>query len=170
MSLTGSGDGDFWRWLTFTQAGFGAELVDSRYGGRGDGLAIARPVYYGLRRMKKGMFAKLWMCADAMYVPDAEDPYDGIDYADVDLWDSHVIDIDYGSVAAVARAFVKFVRDGNLPRGKAKDPAAPVGFRDLAKEVRRRHATVALELLSEQDARDWLEGLWRDREAWCGKL
>jgi len=163
-----AGDGDFWRWLTFAQGGFGAELVDWRYRGRGDG--VPRPVYYGLRRMKKGMFAKLWMCADAMFVPGAKEPYDGLDYADVDLWDSHVIDIDYGSVAAVARAFVKFVRDEDLPRGESKDPAAPAGFRDLAKEVRRRHATVALELLSEQDARNWLEELWRDRETWCGKL
>ena len=163
-----AGDGDFWRWLTFAQGGFGAELVDWRYRGRGDG--VPRPVYYGLQRMKKGMFAKLWMCADAMFVPGAEDPYDGIGYADVDLWDSHVIDIDYGSVAAVARAFVKFVRDEALPRGESKDPAARAGFRDLAKEVRRRHATVALELLSEQDARNWLGELWRDRETWCGKL
>ena len=166
-----AGDGDFWRWLTFTQGGFGAQLVDCRYRGRtSDSDGLARPVYYGLRRMKKGMLAKLWMCADAMYVPGAQDPYDGIDHADADLWDSHIIDVDYGSVGGMARAFVKLVRDGELPRGYATDPAAPAGFRDLAKEVRRRHATVALELLSEAAAYDWLEAVWRDREAWCGKL
>ncbi len=31
-----------------------------------------------------------------MYIEDAADPYDGIDYPDVDLWDSHVIDVNFG--------------------------------------------------------------------------
>ena len=165
-----AGDGDFWRWLTFTQGGFGAQLVDWRYrprtGVTGD---LARPVYYGLGLMKKGMLAKLWMCADAMYVPEAPDPYDGIDYVDADLWDSHIIDIDYGSVGAMARAFVKLVRDRELPRGDTAEPGAAAGFRDLAKEVRRRNAAVALELFSETEAHDWLQRLWEDREEWCGK-
>lgn len=168
-----AGDGDFWRWLTFTQGGFGAQLVDWRYRPRGRGSGdpdgLARPVYYGLRRMKKGMFAKLWMCAEAMHIPGAHQPYDGIEYADADLWDSHIIDIDYGSVPAMARAFVKFVRDRQLPRGEATDPTASAGFRDLAKEVRRRHATIALELLDDSAAYTWLHAVWSDRQEWCGK-
>ena len=170
-----AGDGDFWRWLTFSQGGWGADVVDRRYGGsRGkpswsDLRGPARRVYYGLEDLKKGMFAKLWICANAMYVPDAADPYDGIDCADVDLWDSHIIDVNFGSSALMARAFVKVVRDMQLPRGNAKEPQAPAGFRDLAKEIRRRQATIVLELFDEPAARHWVEELWSDRESWCGK-
>ena len=70
-----AGDPDFWRWLTFTQGHWGAEIVDWRYGGaRRKAVPSAtiperaRPVYYGLGLMKKGMFAKLWLCADRMYI------------------------------------------------------------------------------------------------------
>ena len=170
-----AGDADFWRWLTFSQGGHGAEVVDLRYGGgRGkpswsspDGPA--RPVYYGLEDLKKGMFAKLWICANVMYIEDAADRYDGIDYPDVDLWDSHVIDVNFGSSAVMARAFVKVVRDMGLPRGEASDPAAPAGFRDLAKEIRRRQATIVFEMFDEPTARRWIEELWKDRRSWCGK-
>ena len=173
-----AGDAGFWRWLTFSQGGYGAGLIDLRYGGRrgkpswsgADGSARpARPVYYGLEDLKKGMFAKLWICANVMYVEGATDPYDGIDYPDVDLWDSHVIDVNFGSSAAMARAFVKVVRDMRLPRGEARDPAAPAGFRDLAKEMRRRQATIVFEMFDDETARLWVEELWNDRESWCGK-
>ena len=115
------------------------------------------------------MFAKLWICANVMYIEEAADPYDGIDYPDVDLWDSHVIDVNFGSSAVMARAFVKFVRDMGIPRGEPRDPAAAAGFRDLAKEIRRRQATIVFEMFDEPNARRWVEELWRDRRSWCGK-
>ena len=169
-----AGDGDFWRWLTYTQGNWGAEIVDWRYGGgRGKsatavGMELkARPVYYGLGLLKKGMFAKLWLCADRMHIKGAPVMYDGINYADVDLWDSHVIDVDYGSVAAMARAFVKVVRDLSLPRGSPNSPETPPGYRDLAKEIRRRQATVAFELLDDSDAREYVKAVWNERKSWC---
>ncbi len=165
-----AGDADFWCWLTFAESGFGAEIVDWRYGRPSEGdPSPARPVYYGLESMKKGMFAKLWMCANAMHVASAENPYDGIEYADVDLWDSHIIDVDYGSVPAMARAFVRLVRDEELPRGEPNRPGARAGFRDLAKEIRRRNATIAFELFDDDGAYRWLERLWEERKSWCGK-
>lgn len=170
-----AGDADFWRWLTFSQGGYGAGLVDVRYSGhRGKPSWSgtdnpARPVYYGLEDLKKGMFAKLWICANVMYVEGASDPYDGIDYPDVDLWDSHVIDVNFGSSAAMARAFVKVVRDMRLTRGDAGDPEAPAGFRDLAKEIRRRQATIVFEMFDDGTARRWVEELWKERKSWCGK-
>lgn len=167
-----AGDADFWRWLTFAHGCHGAEVVDWRYRPRsaGDGeQRAARRVYYGLEAMKKGMFAKLWICANMMFVEGADDPYDGIEYADVDLWDSHVIDIDYGSSPVMARAFVKAVRGMKLPRGEPNDPDGPAGFRDLAKEIRRRHATVAIELFDDAEAREWVEEVWDERRLWSGK-
>ena len=172
-----AGDPDFWRWLTFTQGNWGAEIVDWRYGsGRGKSVAstattqLARPVYYGLGLMKKGMFAKLWLCADRMCIEGDEgqpSTYDGIEYADVDLWDSHVIDVDYGAVPGMARAFVKIVRDLSLPRGEPTSPDAPPGYRDLAKEIRRRHAVVAFELFDDKAACRYVTDLWNERESWC---
>ena len=170
-----AGDPDFWRWLTFSQGGHGADVVDLRYGGdRGKPSWTvhdepARPVYYGLEDLKKGMFAKLWICANTMFIGDSTDQYDGIEYQDVDLWDSHVIDVNFGSSAVMGRAFVKVVRDRSLPRGEASDSAAPVGFRDLAKEIRRRQATIVFEMFDDQTARQWVEDLWKNRNSWSGK-
>ena len=170
-----AGDADFWRWLTFSQGCHGADVVDRRYGGhRGKPSwsvpeKPARPVYYGLEDLKKGMFAKLWICANAMFIEDATDPYDGLEYPDVDLWDSHIVDVNFGSSAAMARAFVKVVRDRRLPRGETSDSSAPAGFRDLAKELRRRQATIVFEMFDDKTARQWVEDLWEDRNSWCGK-
>lgn len=179
LSVQVAGDPDFWRWLTFTQGHWGAELVDWRYGSQrrervintsSASPGLARPVYYGLGPMKKGMFAKLWLCADRMYVegrPDNPHEYDGIDYADVDLWDSHIIDVDYGSVAAMARAFVTVVRELSLPRGSPNNPDEPPGYRDLAKELRRRQATVVFELFENAEAVQYVRDVWDERESWC---
>ena len=177
LSVRVAGDPDFWRWLTFTQGHWGAEIVDWRYGTQRRKTITpstiperARPVYYGLGLMKKGMFAKLWLCADLMHIQDSPADlcrYDGIDYADVDLWDSHVIDIDYGSVPAMARAFVKLVRDLALSRGSPNSPEAPPGYRDLAKELRRRQATVAFELFDDAEAIQYVGEVWNERESWC---
>ena len=163
-----AGDADFWRWLTFANGGCGAEIVDWRYGGgpRNSESGIARPVYYGLESMKKGMFAKLWICAELMYSEDSSKPYDGIEYADVDLWDSHVIDVDYASVPTMARAFVRVVRDLQLPRGSPNNPHRPPGYRDLAKEIRCRQPTIAFELFDDQEAKLWIHDLWHERDLW----
>ena len=174
LAVQVAGDPDFWRWLTFTQGHWGAEIVDWRYGsGHGksttstNAIVRARPIYYGLGLMKKGMFAKLWLCADRMHIKDASSMYDGIEYADVDLWDSHVIDVDYGNVAAMARAFVKVIRDLSLSRGSPNSPDVPPGYRDLAKEIRRRHATVAFELFDDAEACEYVRDVWNERESWC---
>ncbi len=76
LSAVCAGDPDFWRWLTFAYGGCGADLVDLRYGKAATDSAadsefshsgVGRAVYYGLDLMRKGMFAKLWICANLMY-------------------------------------------------------------------------------------------------------
>ena len=170
LDISIAADPDFWRWLTFGRRGDGAEIVDRRFGGGRNRLldeepSQARQIYYGLGSMKKGMFAKLWIRANLMHVPGVSNPYDGIDYPDVDLWDSHVIDVDYGSVPAVARAFVRVVRDLDIPRD-GRTSGLAVGYRDLAKEIRRRHASQILELLSDAEALEWVTGVWKERDRW----
>ena len=173
LSVRVAGDPDFWRWLTFAQGHWGAELVDWRYGGghrrlssSGDSSGIAREIYYGIGPMKKGMFAKLWLCAELMHTEEAPNPYDGIEYTDVDLWDSHIVDVDYGSVGCMARAFVKVVRDLSIPRGSPNSPNMSPGYRDLTKEIRRRHASIAFELFGDAEAQDFVKEVWDERESW----
>ena len=117
--------------------------------------------------MKKGMFAKLWICAASMYRPNQTDPYEGLDYMDVDLWDSHIIDPDYGSVPEMARAFVLVVRDRGIPRDARGSTDEIAGYRQLAREIRRRYPTTAFELFDDEAAYAWVDALWVDREAWC---
>lgn len=170
LQIATAADPGFWRWLTFGRGGHDAGLVDHRYGGGRNRLVgagdppQAREVYYGLGPMKKGMFAKLWVRANLMYVPDGANRYDGVEYQDVDVWDSHIIDVDFGSTPAIARAFVHVVRDLELPRGGGADSA--LGYRQLAREIRRRHASLALELLADADAYDWVANVWKERDLW----
>jgi len=67
------------------------------------------------------------------------------------------------------QAFVEFVADEDLPRGDVNNPSAPAGFRDLAKELRRRFPTVAFELMRRDVARSYISSVWADRLLWCGK-
>jgi len=174
LSAHVAGSSEFWLWFTFGNDGLGAELVDWRYG-KTDKETLspipcsAREVYFGLERLKKGMFAKLWISANVMYVEGAAEPYDGFQVADVDLWDSHIIDVDFASVPNAARAFVKVIRDLKIERGDMSKPNEPAGFRDLAKEIRRRYATTAFEMLDERELYQWVKDVWEEREAWCGK-
>ena len=102
-----AGDAGFWRWLTFSGEGELADLVDWRYPGQDSGHA--REQYFGLGQMKEGMYAYLWLCAQSVWDPTLEDPYELSRRGDVDVWQSHVVRIDFGSVPQLARAFIRFV-------------------------------------------------------------
>ena len=108
------------------------------------------------------------MRADAVYNP--EDNYALVSkISDLDFWRSHVVRVDQGCCHALMQAFVSFVSNKDLPRGDANNPDAPAGFRDLAKELRRRFPTVAFELMDRKAANTFVESVWQDRKLWCGK-
>ena len=162
-----SRDAGFWRWWTFVEDGVGASIIDARYGNP-DSQGTALPEHYGLQGVNAGYLAFLWMRADAVYNP--EDNYALVSkISDLDFWRSHVVRVDQGCCHALMQAFVSFVSNEDLPRGDANNPDAPAGFRDLAKELRRRFPTVAFELMDRKAANTFVESVWQDRKLWCGK-
>lgn len=160
-------DAGFWRWWTFAEDAIGASIIDARYG-KPNSQGTALPEHYGLQGINAGYLAFLWMRADAVY--NSEDDYALVSkILDLDFWRSHVVRVDQGCCHALMQAFVLFVSNEELPRGNVNDPDAPAGFRDLAKELRRRFPTVAFELMDRKAASIFVESVWVDRKVWCGK-
>ena len=157
-----AGDAGFWRWLTFAGEGDLADLVDWRYPGQETGHA--REQYFGLRQMKGGMYAYLWLCAQSVLDLTLEDPYELSRRGDVDVWQSHVVRIDFGSVPQLARAFIRFVFPDEENQFLRREQ-----YRQLAREVTRRNASMAFELLDDSESLNLLRDIWEQRHAW-GKV
>lgn len=159
-----AGDPDYWRWLTFSNDGLGLQIVDYRYGDGSPGSA--KRSHYALEDLADGTLAKLWLRANSVYLGKVGD-YDLLgDLQDIDFWESHVLKIDFGRVPQLTRAFVQFVINNELPRGKNNDPAVDPGFRNLAPELTRRNATLAFEVLSEDECYELIETVWAERDSW----
>ena len=154
-----AGDAGFWRWLTFSEDGNFAQLVDWRYPNQETGHA--REQYFGFGQMKGGMYAYLWLCAQAVFDPTLEDPYELSRLGDVDIWQSHIIRIDFASVPQMARAFIRFVfpeKGGQFLRREQ--------YRQLAREVTRQNASMAFELLNDSESLEFIGDIWAQRDAW----
>jgi len=157
-------DPDFWRWVNFMGDAYGASLVDLRYGNETPGSAQSQ--YYGIGRNNQGLISSLWLRADITYEQDSSDPYSLCKaISDLDFWWSHVIRLSFSSCRNMTKAFVKFVSENNIPRGDTKDPNN-TGFRDLEPELVRRFATTAFELMDQQQAYQFIEKVWEDRNKW----
>ncbi len=154
-----AGDAEFWRWLTFSGEGVFADLVDWRYPGQETGHA--REQYFGFGQMKEGMYAYLWLCAQSVLDLTLEDPYELSRRGDVDVWQSHVVRIDFGSVPQLARAFVRFVFPDEENQFLRRDQ-----YRQLAREVTRRNASMAFELLDDAESLELIREIWERRHAW----
>ena len=154
-----AGDAGFWRWLTFSGEGDLADLVDWRYPGQDTGHA--REQYFGFGQMKEGMYAYLWLCAQSVLDRALEDPYELSRRGDVDVWQSHVVRIDFGSVPQLARAFIRFVFPDDETQFLRREQ-----YRQLAKEVTRRNASMAFELLDDSESLELIRNIWERRHAW----
>ena len=154
-----AGDAGFWRWLTFSVDGELAQLVDWRYPGQETGHA--REQYFGFGQMKEGMYAYLWLCAQAVFDPTLEDPYELSRRGDVDIWQSHIVRIDFGSVPQLARAFIRFVFPEEEEQFLSREQ-----YRQLAREVTRRNASMAFELLDDSESLELIGNIWEQRGAW----
>ena len=154
-----AGDPGFWRWLTFSNDGYLADLIDWRYGGEEPG--VAKSQYFGLGKIKAGMYGYLWLCADAVVDLTREDPYELSYRGDVDVWQSHIIRVDFGSVPNLASAFIEFVfpadRSNPLKRGE---------WRELAKEITRRNASMSFEILDDKATLNFVQRIWDERQQW----
>lgn len=158
-------DPGFWRWMTFSNEGVGLNLVDLRYKSPSE-PGMARPAYYGMGRVKDSMFGFYWLRANSMKVGQNINYELSSSIKAVDFWWSHIIRIDFGSVPAFASAFTKFVNDNELPMGNTNDSSIEPGYRNLAPELTRRNATHAYELMSEDEAYQFIQSVWREKGEW----
>ena len=65
----------------------------------------------------------------------------------------------------MAKAFVKFVFDKEIPRGDTSDKDN-TGFRDLQPELVRRFATISFETMDQDAAYRFVEKVWSERDIW----
>jgi hypothetical protein len=153
-----AGDPAFWRWLTFSHEGDFAHLVNWRYasGGRPN----ARPRYF-LGHVKETMYGYLWLRANAVFDPTRDDPYALCRRGDVDLWQSHVVRVDFGSVPAMARAFVRMVHSEPSIQDLSRED-----YRALAIELTRRNSSMLFELFDDEQALEFIKSVWRERTSW----
>ena len=127
-------DPNFWRWVNFYEDALGAALVDLRYGGEAPGSAPSQ--YYGIGLNNQGILSSLWLRAELMYDAELNDPYElSKAILDLDFWWSHFIRLRYACCRPLARAFVRFVVDNEIPHGNIS-VLGNDGFRDLQPELR----------------------------------
>ena len=159
-----NGDPNFWRWVNFFGDAYGAALVDLRYGG--ENLGSAQTQYYGIGRNNQGLLSSLWLRADLMYDGSRDDPYEfSKAMLDLDFWWSHIIRLRYSCCRSVAKAFVRFVVEHEIPRGNTK-VLGDDGFRDLQPELTRRFATIAFEMMDDNSAFEFVQQTWEERKIW----
>ena len=154
-----AGDPGFWRWLTFSHDGDFASLVNWRYGS-GDPPRDARAGYF-VGHVKDSLYGYLWLRANAVFDPECPDPYELCGRGDVDIWKSHVVRVDSGSVPAMARAFVRTVHPEPGVHKLSREE-----YRALAIELTRRNASMLFELFDDDEALEFVYGVWRERDSW----
>ena len=157
LSPVVAGDSGFWRWLTFSNDGRFVEIIEERYGPG----AKNREAYLGLGSLKQGFLAYLWLRANAVYLSGASDPYELARRGQSDLWTSHIVRVDFGSMPAMARAFVRFLH----PSSDAQTLQVNE-YRELIKELNRRNGTTLLELFDEEAASKFVNQVWAERSEW----
>ncbi len=159
-------DTSFWRWLAFYNNGALASIVKARFG---DGTT---PKHFGVEGGLDDCYLKmLWFRANSVFVAEGsiEQQYELAHFGGADLWRSHILRPEYGRNTPLVRALVRFVRDRKLPIGDRNNPGAKLGVRDLAPEIRNQAFNYALELMSEDDAYQFLDSLLASSVNWCGK-
>ena len=135
----------FWRWLAVEKL---ADIVEAR--------ARSSPAHlrnYGIdASVTDNRIAILWFRASMVYDYEADDPYHlARRPAHTDFWESGIIRHRYAWSPNLARAFVNFqYRDPSS--GKAYlHSTNENGIRELYKRLRRLHATVSFEFLSDNE-------------------
>lgn len=143
-------DAGFWIWLAVVKF---PDLVEWRHGGAGRFAELAN---YGIGNRSENLIFRLWLRAEIVYDPAAEDPYHLSRLGDQDLWRSHIIRQGYSSVREIAKCLISYQYDGGEPR------LSIGGIRELAKRVRRLRANVMMEFLTQPQIMQLLEDLAKD--------
>ena len=156
-----SEDDNLWRWLAIT---IGPDLVERRHGRNDNPAGLGN---FGLGARWDNLFRRLWFRAELSYDDRAHDPYWLTRLGARDFWDSGIIRHRYGSARNLVRAFVKlqYPDPDNPTRGRwpiLQDEDDSPGIRTIYRRLSRVHATVAFDVLSEDDCTSILTDLSRD--------
>lgn len=151
-------DAGFWRWLAVEH---GPDLVEYRYGG----LTQAGKSRFGIRSPRWNcLLMRLWFRGDISFNPDESDGYRRSELGDVDFWESGVFRHRYGSARNLVRSLIDYSYDDpseptrdRWQRAGAKD--RDHGIRMVYKNLTRLHATVAFEVLSQEQCADIIRRL-----------
>ena len=143
------GKAGFWRWLAL--ANF-YRVIEWRHH-RDEG---AHPNNYGIGNRWTNYPARLWFRADLSYDEHSQDPYELTKRGPVDFWESGIIRHNYASCRCLARAFVRYQYPGERLGRPRLHLVHENGVRLLYKRLRRLHATVAFEILNDDEAYELL--------------
>lgn len=141
-------DADFWTWLAVIHF---SEIIEWRYGNPTGGAKVAN---YGIGARNENLLFRLWLRADLVLDPEAQDRYHLCNAGQIDFYRSHLIRQGYANARAFARALLRFQYPG-------KDPAVPKlkikEVRELVKRLRRLRTNLFLEILDENECRHIIE-------------
>jgi hypothetical protein len=129
-------DPGFWIWLAVVKL---PDIVEWRHGGEGRFAELAN---YGIGNRTENLMFRMWLRAEIVYDPSADDPYYLSRFGDQDLWRSHIIRQGYSSVRDVAKCLISFQYGDGKPRLSSD------GIRELAKRLRRLRANMMMEFLT----------------------
>lgn len=129
-------DAGFWTWLAVDQF---STIIEWRHGGTDRVAALAN---YGIGNRTENLIYRMWLRADLVRDPLAEDPYWLAKRGDQDLWRSHILRQSYASVRDLAKTFISFqcMQNGNR--------LSTEGIRELAKRIKRLRANIMFEFLT----------------------
>jgi hypothetical protein len=137
---------EFWTWASLTAF---RELIEIRHPDKDGGMS--KQANYGFRSRWDGLIFRLWSRGDQGFDKDFDsDSYYHARLGHGDMWRSHVLRVDHGSCRQVSHAFLREAYDPATSCSGA--PISVAVVRKVAKNLRKLHATVPLELLSQQDA------------------
>jgi len=157
-------DSDFWRWVIFTEYCYGANLVDRRYASSGD-KGSAHNKYYQFGRLVDGFFSGIWMRANVIYNENDDDPLKLLEFENLNFW-NYVLGGELVTYKNIIRELIKMITRYEIGEGDPQDNNIEIGYRDIFMEIRRRSSNTALDILSEEQANQFLEDLWREKKSW----
>lgn len=134
-------DGEFWAWLAVVHF---RDLIEWRYAAQPDHGSLAN---FGAANHMENFMFRLWLRADLVFDPDAQDPYHLATRGRVDFWRSHLFRQGYADSRTFARALLKFqypYDDTVKPRLKTEQ------IRQLVRVLCRIRTNQCFELLTEQ--------------------
>lgn len=151
-------DPKFWVWLLFGSRHEGPRKTVTWRHGRGNSPYDAQDSNYGVTTaLHEGFWSRLWLRADIGRDLSRSDPYELVTRGDQDLWRSHIFRQQYAQVRPIAHNLLLFQYPDEHPdKARVSNPV----IREMVKELRRRQAVMAYELLSEDDARALIEDVY----------